>query len=388
LAQNGLRKIAFIRPGRSIANQQVAKLITSQFPEYDVQVIDILRRKDARDPLNILRAVAEYSPAILRNWQRLHNDLFKTPYFFRKIKTMASRVIHPDTHLFSFQMQSLFDASVPGVPHFVYTDHTRMANLDYDNVYWQDVCSTWLECERSIYHHAALNFTRSSNITRSLTEQYGCPPEQVVQVYAGSNVTVDLARLPDPRKYTSKNILFVGVDWERKGGPELLAAFRRVLEVHPDARLTIVGCWPRVDVPNCEVVGKVALEDLPAYYEQAAVFCLPTKREPFGIVFVEAMSFWLPIVATPIGAIPDMVQDGQNGYLVAPPDNVARLAEALIMLLDDPQLCRRFGERGHQIAVDRYTWKQTGKRMRAHIDRIVWDRYPQPEVPVYRKQAI
>jgi glycosyltransferase involved in cell wall biosynthesis len=347
-------------------------------------VIDILRRKDAYDLANIARAVMEYGPAILRNRHRLNEALFKTPYFFQKVKTLAARMIQPETHLFSFQMQSLFDASVPGVPHFVYTDHTRLANLAYADVYWQDVRSTWLECERSIYHTAALNFTRSSNITRSIIEQYGCPAERVVQVYAGSNVDVDLARQPDPRKYTSKNILFVGVDWERKGGPELLAAFRRVLEAHPDARLTIVGCWPAVDVPNCEVVGKVALDDLPRYYEQAAVFCLPVLREPFGIAFVEAMSHWLPIVATRLGAIPDMVQDGQNGYLVDPQDNVAQLAGTLIALLDDPQHCRRLGERGHQIAAERYTWPQTGQHIKAHIDRIVWhaaDMEPQASQP-------
>jgi glycosyltransferase involved in cell wall biosynthesis len=380
--------IAFIRPGRSVANQRVAKLIAAQFAEYDVQVIDILRRKDARDLANIVRVVSEYGPTVLRSRQRLNDALFKTPYFFNKLKTLAARVIRQDSHLFSFQIQSLFDASVPGVPHFVYTDHTRLANLAYANVYWQDVRSTWLECERTIYHNAALNFTRSSNITRSIIEQYGCPAERVAQVYAGSNVDVDMARQPDPRKYASKNILFVGVDWERKGGPELLAAFRRVLEVHPDARLTIVGCSPDIDAPNCDVVGKVSLDDLPAYYEQAAVFCLPTRREPFGIVFVEAMSFWLPIVATRIGAIPDMVQDGHNGYLVDPVDNVAQLAEALMALVGDPQHCRRMGEHGHQIAAERYTWQQAGTRMKAHIDRIVANGHAQHSASTYQQQAI
>jgi glycosyltransferase involved in cell wall biosynthesis len=161
-----------------------------------------------------------------------------------------------------------------------------------------------------------------------------------------------------------------------------------VLDVHPDARLTIVGCSPVVDVPNCEVVGKVTLEDLPSYYEQAAVFCLPSKREPFGIVFVEAMSHWLPIVATRLGAIPDMVQDGHNGYLVDPLDNVAQLAEALIALVGDPQHCRLFGERGHQLAAERYTWQQAGARMKAHIEQIIMNKPVQYGTPAYQQRAI
>jgi glycosyltransferase involved in cell wall biosynthesis len=202
-------------------------------------------------------------------------------------------------------------------------------------------------------------------VRQSLLEQYGCPPERVQCVYFGSNA-VRQPLAPDNAGYTNKTILFVGIDWQRKGGPELVAAFREVLRVHPDARLIIVGCSPKVEVPNCEVVGKIPLAAVSRYYAQASIFCLPTKLEPAGVAFIEALLSRLPIVATRLGAVPDFVEDGRSGCLVAPGD-VGQLAEVLLFLLDRPETCRAFGERGLALALDRYRWEQVGRRLREGI---------------------
>ena len=58
----------------------------------------------------------------------------------------------------------------------------------------------------------------SSNISKSLVEQYHCKDEKIETVYCGSNVAVESMGESDDKKYSNKNILFVGVDWERKGG--------------------------------------------------------------------------------------------------------------------------------------------------------------------------
>lgn len=282
---------------------------------------------------------------------------------------MSSRLAK-DKYAFSFQMQSLFDASTEGLPHFVYTDHTHLANLYYPNFDPKSLYSkSWIELEKTIYHNATINFTRSSNITRSIIEQYSCKPEKVVCVYAGSNAKVNHAAIGN-RNYEGKNILFVGMAWERKGGPELVEAFKTVLKVHPDAKLTIVGCSPQLDVPNCNVVGQVPLEEVNKYYERASIFCLPTKLEPFGIVFIEALMHKLPVVATDIAAIPDFILDGENGYLVRPND-VEQLARALIDLVGNPRKCQAFGEKGCQIALERYTWEKVGAKIRENIASVV-----------------
>jgi glycosyltransferase involved in cell wall biosynthesis len=283
--------------------------------------------------------------------------------------------VNPDEYFFTVQKQSMFDASIPGLPHFLYTDHTELANLQYPSFDASTIDPHWLELEKTIYQRADINFVRSTHVQRSMIEDYGCPPQKVALVYAGSNVTIDPHRQIDPAKYHSKRILFVGVDWPRKGGPQLVAAFKRVLQAHPDAHLTIVGCSPQVDVPNCTVVGKLTVDELSPYYDQAAVFCMPTRREPFGVVFIEAFSHKLPIVATRLGALPDFVLPGESGYLVDPINNVEQLAEALIDLLGNPAKCQAFGERGYQIALQRYTWENTSRLIREHIEQAIGPEY-------------
>jgi glycosyltransferase involved in cell wall biosynthesis len=281
-------------------------------------------------------------------------------------------------------MQSLFDGSTPGIPHFVYTDHTHLQNLHYEanknNLY----SSTWIALERNIYENAALVFVRSSNVRQSMIDEYTIPPDKVVLAYAGSNVRVSKTKVQNS-DYTQRNILFVGLDWQRKGGPTLVKAFQLVRETYPDARLLVVGARPDLHIQNCEIVGPVKPQELDHYYQQASVFCLPTHLEPFGMVFIEAMTAHLPIVATRIGAIPDFVQEGKNGFLVSP-DDIQGLADALLRLLQNPKMCRAFGEHSFQLTQDRYSWSAAGEIFRQNIMNVLsvaetqenaeWQSYP------------
>jgi glycosyltransferase involved in cell wall biosynthesis len=222
--------------------------------------------------------------------------------------------------------------------------------------------------ERGAYHNARMIFTMSRNISRSLIDEYGCPSHKVRCVYAGSNVSSSTAEHIDNSRFGAKNILFVGVDWERKGGPVLLEAFRSVRRAHPQARLTIVGCSPQISEPGVHVAGRVPLDEVARHYHHASVFCLPTLNEPFGLVFLEAASFGLPVVATRIGAIPEIVADGKSGYLVAPQDAV-ELAARLGELLGDPARAEQFGAYGREWMSQRYSWEETGHRLSTYIKR-------------------
>lgn len=150
----------------------------------------------------------------------------------------------------------------------------------------------------------------------------------------------------------------------------MVEAFKRVLKVHPDAQLTIVGCSPELNIANCRVVGKVPLEQVNKYYERAAVFCLPTTDEPFGLVFIEAFSHRLPVVAPPIAAVPDFLKDGENGYLVKA-DDVETLANRLIELIGNPAKCQAMGENGYAIFREKYNWERVGSRIRQEIVRAI-----------------
>jgi glycosyltransferase involved in cell wall biosynthesis len=379
------KKIAFIKRGNfSYTNLRTAEQLERAFPEYDVEGIDLVRDFLRRNPLlvvlNVIAVLWLYAPQIFRGLLTVRMCFWRTPFIFRQVRRLIRERLGPrrEEFVFSVQTQSLYDAAIPGVPHFVYTDHTHLANLSYpafsrDRLY----ARAWIDLEQEIYRRAEHVFVMGEHVRRSLIEHYGCAPERTSCVWAGSNIDPAPARL-DNDGFRNATIIFIGVDWERKGGPTLLEAFHLVLREVPQARLVIVGCEPAVEHPRVEIAGRVSREEVKARLMRASVFCLPTRIEPFGIAAVEAFTHKLPVVATEIGAMPGLVRHGESGMLV-PPDDPQALAAALLDLLRDPEKCRRFGERGHEIVVERYTWEAVSARLREHIGAWLTEHPRKPE---------
>jgi glycosyltransferase involved in cell wall biosynthesis len=363
-------KIAFFRTEAwPYANVKMVEVLNHIFPEYEISVFEIYDWVKSRFDIvaiNALEVLRVYGWDIVTKKKHFKQCFWRTSYIFRQIKQHAEQILSNGSFMFSFQMQSIFDASKCGIPHFIYTDHTHLANLSYPNFDKSKLfAKEWIDLERTIYANATINFVWSHNIGNSLIDDYHCDPSKVVCAYIGSNA-MHQEISADSQKYRNKKILFVGIDWERKGGPDLVKAFELVRQKHPDANLTIVGCSPSVDTPNCRVVGRVPVNAVGKFFSAASVFCLPTHLEPFGIVFIESMSSKTPIVATNVGAIPDLVRDGETGFLVAPGD-VWGISEALITLISDPEKSRKFGEKGYQIAQEKYSWDAIGALMKKHI---------------------
>jgi glycosyltransferase involved in cell wall biosynthesis len=360
MATQDHRRFAFMTIGPfSGINERVLERLRAEFPQLEADHIDIptwVRGHRGIMAWNLVHVVTAHGPAILRDRVRLWGAFYRTPYMLGAIRRAMGNRLAGGGYAFSLQTQSLFDGSVPGVPHFVYTDHTELVNRYYpDHDASNEPPRRWLELERGIYEHARLVFTMSSHVSRSLSEHYSIDPARVHCVLAGANVArADASARAEP-DYASKRILFAGRKWERKGGPDLLAAFRLVRDRDPEASLVIVGCSPDVSLQGVEVLGELGPGRLDEEYARAAVFCMPSLVEPFGIVFIEALSRGLPVVATSIGALPDIVEPGESGYLHEPHD-AEGLAASLARLIADPGLCRRLGEHGRAFVSERYTW--------------------------------
>ncbi len=282
-------------------------------------------------------------------------------WLMERLDRVVQRTQVAGAYDFSFSTGTYVPVTQPARPHFVYTDHTILTNRRYPNSedrvrLWQD-CLPW---ERETLRRATMVFTMSEHVRRTLLEDYGVPDARVLRVNAGCNVPPGPE--PDPARYAAKRILFVGLEWERKGGPELVAAFERVRKAHPAAVLTIVGCRPDVAGPGIEIEGRVGGDAVAAFLSRASVFCMPSWREPFGIAYIEALRAGLPVVSWDLGATPDFVREGETGHRVAAGD-VATLASRLEALLADPDACRRMGERGRTLAETEYTWERTQGRI-------------------------
>lgn len=367
------KKIAYLkRKLFSYSNVRTSEQIQRLFPEFEIDEIDIvndlLRKHKLVVAINIVCVILRYWREILSRRQTVDLCFYRTPYIFRKIRELVRKRIEPhiQDYAFSLQTQSLYDASTPGLTHFVYTDHTHLTNLCYPGFPRNELFSRkWIDLEQQIYKHADHVFVMSEHVRRSLIDQYACAPEKSTCVYAGSNIDTSPVPLANDG-YTNHTIVFIGIDWHRKGGPVLVQAFHRLLKEVPDARLIIIGASPSIHHPQIEVIGRASPEDVKTHLVRGSVFCLPTRVEPFGIAVVEAFFHKLPVVTTNIGAMPNLVIEGESGYLV-PSDDPDRLAKALIELLRDPEKCRRFGERGCQIVTEQYSWDEVGRRLHEEI---------------------
>ncbi len=168
----------------------------------------------------------------------------------------------------------------------------------------------------------------------------------------------------------------------RKGQDTLIRCWPAVLAAVPDARLVIVGGGPSrerltrlaVDLGvsgSVTLTGSVPFEDLPAHYAAGDVFAMPCRTrgggldvEGLGIVYLEASSTGLPVIAGDSGGAPDAVLEGETGFVVDGRDEAA-VTDRLVQLLTDRELAARMGERGRAWVEERWTWDAVSARLSA-----------------------
>lgn len=169
------------------------------------------------------------------------------------------------------------------------------------------------------------------------------------------------------RDWNKCNILFVGVDWIRKGGPLLLEAFRTVRQYNPQARLFIVGCDPSVDEDGVEVFGYLRknvpeqVQQLEKVYREATIFCMPSHWESTGIVYMEAACLGLPLVMLK-GQGREEIFPSKMAVHVDPP-SASTLSEALVTLSQSPEAMESMGNAGRAMVRENYTWEKLAPRL-------------------------
>jgi glycosyltransferase involved in cell wall biosynthesis len=207
-----------------------------------------------------------------------------------------------------------------------------------------------LDAERRAFDRMDVIFTKSEWARRSFIDDYGQEPRKVIT--AGAGAYVDLPDVAPREPGRDVRFLFVGRNWVRKGGPDLLAAFARVRREVPQAELVVAGP-PELPVSAHGVTfrGPVDQTTLRRLFAEATVFVLPTSYEGLGIPFIEAMAHGLPCIGTRVCAVPELVQDGVTGLLVEPGD-VDALAERMLALARDPVRAVVMGAAGRRRAAE------------------------------------
>ncbi len=269
------------------------------------------------------------------------------------------------------QLQTLcapgFDRA--GVPYAIYTDNT-MALTQRIYPAWAplsaDAAAWWMRFEADVCRSAAVVFTYSEFARRSVIDDYGCSPDSVVTVGAGANQLLDSL---DGKDYSVPRALFVGIDFTIKGGHVLLEAWPLVRERVPDAELIIAGPAraPKTGLPaGVSWMGWVDRTRLASLYRSASVFVLPSLFEAWGHVLLEAMGHGLPCIGTSCCAMPEIVEEGVTGRLVARYEPEP-LAGALVELLANPDTASAMGHAAHANVLEGKRWSDVIDRVMAHL---------------------
>lgn len=172
-----------------------------------------------------------------------------------------------------------------------------------------------------------------------------------------------------------------------KGVDTVIAALPAICARAPDVHYAVAGSGAEREqleklarttgvADRVRFLGQVSERDLPALYNLAAVYVGASRRgqgigvEGFGISLVEALACGLPVVAGDSGGIPDVVRDGETGFLV-PPQDPAALTEAVCRVLADPSLARRIGAAGRLSVETHYNWDRVVRDLRAIESEVV-----------------
>jgi glycosyltransferase involved in cell wall biosynthesis len=227
---------------------------------------------------------------------------------------------------------------------------------------------------RRVFHAAAGLVTWSEWVRQSLTDHYGVAPTRVRVLAPGAAAAYfDIGERRVSRAAAGQRadgparVLFVGGDFERKGGTLLLECMDGALAEHCELHLvTKEPVAPRRNVyvhyglrPNSA--------ELLQLFAAADIFVLPTYADCLAVVLMEATAAGLPVITTDVGALGEAVRPGESGLLIRPGDGQA-LRSALERLVGDPNVRERMGRAGYLLARQKFDARQNN---RALLDLVV-----------------
>lgn len=213
----------------------------------------------------------------------------------------------------------------------------------------------------------------NSKITKKEIMRLNYPERAITVIYPGLNRPTEMVH-SSPQKGAKVRLLFVGNCIFRKGLHILVDAIAQL--GNPNLYLDIVGGQsrePKYVRHLKKRVSSLHLEDMVSFhgevnpshiwrwYAQADVFVAPSLYEGYGMVFAEAMSFGLPIIATRVGGIPEVVEDGKTGILI-PPNDVESLAQSIKDLYEDSEKREYLSQNEREKAKLLPNWSETGKK--------------------------
>jgi len=257
-------------------------------------------------------------------------------------------------------LSSIAIARLPlGIPVVFWTDATLEGMVNYYSQEYAGLSAHELRIghqqEQNALDRAAYAVYSSEWTAQCVHDNYRIAPEKLQVIKFGANLSIDhdlamVTQLIDARIARECVLLFIGVDWDRKGGAIAFETARILNERGVKTVLKVVGCRAP-EAPFVEQLGFISKSThegqarIRELLETSTFFILPTRAEAAGIVFCEASGYGLPILATRTGGVESYVRDGETGFclpLTAKPDEYANHIQST---LQNPETYRKLSSR-------------------------------------------
>ena len=244
--------------------------------------------------------------------------------------------------------------------------YTRFSNLVSFSVYESNIIE-----KKAIGRSKTLVYS-SDWASGHVIDFYKAPEDKVHIVPFGANIDTEPSAEEIKEKFNYKEfkLLFLGVDWERKGGAIAFEAFNILLSEGFDVKLTIVGCAPSIDHEKVEIIpflDKNIAEQYTMYYDllkSSQLLFVPTRADCTPMVFCEASAFGMPVITTDTGGVKSVVENGINGYCLAMDAGPEEYAEIIRKLINDKKHYMNLIISSREQYEKHLNWKNWGNKMK------------------------
>lgn len=250
------------------------------------------------------------------------------------------------------------------IPYAMYLDYT-MSLAKRNWLPWAPFTNSkevtsWVECERLAYERTRHIFTMSNLVKSSLVEDYGIKSEKITVVGSSGNFQ---APYEGEKTFGTKQILFNGSDFERKGGNLVLAAFKQVKKRIPEAKLVIIGKKLLIREDGVDNPGRISsLTEMRNLFLKTDLVVAPALCDPFPSFLMEAMNYGVPCIVSARDGMPEIIDDGVNGIVIAQP-TPDLLANQIASLLGDRAALTSMSQNARHKVKSQLNWNDIAKNI-------------------------
>jgi glycosyltransferase involved in cell wall biosynthesis len=306
-----------------------------------------------------------------------HGDLMNIKAWSREAGRRLRKIPPVDAVLSATNLSS---GLLPGnIPLVVYSDSTL--RLLYAT-YVRHANASWLnrrhadKIEIAGQRRSAALVYASEWAAESARSDYGANPEKVHVVPFGANLETPPTRQEVEQSIAARDrkqirLVFIGVEWERKGGTVALAVTRELNRMGVPAQLTVIGCSPLIEPADSKFVTVLGFVEknlsgqakIHAELSRSHFLIVPSLAECFGIVYCEASAFGVPSIARNVGGVASAIRNDRNGRLFEINDSPIMMSKWIAAKFRDYEGYRQLARTSREEFEERLNWEVAGEKL-------------------------